>query len=574
MGRLGPLTSQALGRSPYDDVVPGEGEPDDRGPQQLYDERGRPINPETRRINRDVIRSHNEVMLVIGVAEPENESPELKIVAAKKRQEYEEVMGGRLFLASGILETAGVWGVNGMRQRILLYRQYAAAPFRDMYRLNRSNQSVASYFFSGLPSFLASNIIEQVPILDIIQQAPVRALIRRVHIPSITWRVPAPGIILRAKKNAEVKLGIITKAVNLRPLLKMLNLYVGLHLDIFTFMQRVGIAPPRAILPNWKFFMPGSSLSPIYIPPFPSLVGPCSILRWLGGCAMGILPFVGYYFFTRISKIATLTLCRLALRRLPYPDTPRQNRDPEDTPPSQAAAADTRPPSAGASNVGGPRHGRDLARDEPTYQILEGQSQNEALPVGTTRRQSAVSVRGDEFASDDEETEVVSATLISFDVEATESTDTTPGVWSAELRPNLADIKASANNGPKFRDASLYRLPPILAADAIGVPLARVLLAPFESQTLLGLARLFSMRGGVSPELLHPPGIWGFLQSFSWRRMANVIGFEMVFLIMQGEAWGLMMMAAEFCRYTDEEWEERIAEENATQEETEESEET
>jgi hypothetical protein len=274
---------------------------------------------------------------------------------------------------------------------------------------------------------------------------------------------------------------------------------------------------------------------------------------------MGVLPFAGFYFFTRISKIATLTMCRLALTQLPFPVAPRKEKDPEDSSPSQAVAAGTRPPSAGTSADGGPRNGRDLARDESTYQVLEGQPPSEALPVGTTRRQSAVSVRGDEFASDDEETEVVSATLISFDVEATESTDTTPGVWSAELRPNLADIKASANKGPRFREASLYRLPPILAADAIGVPLARILLAPFESQTLLGLARLFFMRDGASLELLHPSGIWGFLQSFSWRRMANVIGFEMVFLILQGEAWGLMMMAAEFCRYTDEEWEERMA---------------
>jgi hypothetical protein len=86
-----------------------------------------------------------------------------------------------------------------------------------MYRLNRSYQSVTSYFFSGLPSFLASNIIEQIPLLDIIQQVPLRELIRRVHIPNITWRVPVPGIFLRAKKNAETKLGIMLKAVNIRP---------------------------------------------------------------------------------------------------------------------------------------------------------------------------------------------------------------------------------------------------------------------------------------------------------------------------------------------------------------------
>lgn len=108
------------GRSPYDDVVQGEGEPDTRAPQQQYDERGRPINPETRRINRDVIRSHNEVMLVIGVAEPENGIPDVQVDAARKRTEYEDEIGMKLFWASDVLETAGVWGVNGMRQRILV----------------------------------------------------------------------------------------------------------------------------------------------------------------------------------------------------------------------------------------------------------------------------------------------------------------------------------------------------------------------------------------------------------------------------------------------------------------------
>ncbi|KAK0652140.1 hypothetical protein B0T16DRAFT_405530 [Cercophora newfieldiana] len=543
MGRLGPLTSQALGRSPYDDVVPGEGEPDKRAPQQLYDERGRPINPETRRINRDVIRSHNEVMLVIGVAEPENSTPDVHIEATKKRLEYEELMGGRLFIASGILETAGVWGVNGMRQRILLYKQYAAAPFRDMYRINSSHQSTSSYFLSGLPSFLASNVIEQAPIPDLV-------------------------------------LKIMGNEIRLRPAARVLSLYIGLHLDIFTFMQRVGIASSTAILPNWKFFVPGSSLSPFYIPPFPNVLSPRSVLGWLGACVMGVAPFAGFYLFTRISKIATLALCRLALHHLPYPEnpqveTPSKDKDPSSTEPT---AAGTRPPPTGTALEGGPRNGRDLARDEPAVQVLEGQPQNEALPVSTERRQSTISVRGDDFASDDEETEIVSATLISFDVEATESTDTTPGVWSAELRPNLTDSKASANQGPLFREASLYRLPPILAADAIGVPLARILLAPFESRVWLGLARSYLSHRGASLAALHDPGFFGFLRSFTWGRMANVVGFETIFLIMQGEAWGLMLMAAEFCRYTDEDWEEHIEQENAAQAQaqaqTEESEQT
>lgn len=89
----------------------------------MYDERGRPINPETKRINRDVIRSHNEVMMVIGVAEPENGTVDAEAEAARRHRQYEDRIGRRLLLAGGVLETAGIWGVNGMRQRILVSLQ-------------------------------------------------------------------------------------------------------------------------------------------------------------------------------------------------------------------------------------------------------------------------------------------------------------------------------------------------------------------------------------------------------------------------------------------------------------------
>ena len=101
-------------------MVPGEGPEDSRSPQQLYDERGRPINPETKRINRDVIRSHNEVMMVIGVAEPENSAADAQLEAARRPHRYEDRIGRRLLLAGGVLESAAIWGVNGMRQRILV----------------------------------------------------------------------------------------------------------------------------------------------------------------------------------------------------------------------------------------------------------------------------------------------------------------------------------------------------------------------------------------------------------------------------------------------------------------------
>jgi hypothetical protein len=110
-------------------VVPGEGPEDPRGPRQQYDERGRPINPETKRINRDVVRSHNEVMMVIGVAEPENGIVEAQAEAARRHHQYEDRMGRRLLLVGGVLETAAIWGVNGMRQRILVGRPITAGMY-------------------------------------------------------------------------------------------------------------------------------------------------------------------------------------------------------------------------------------------------------------------------------------------------------------------------------------------------------------------------------------------------------------------------------------------------------------
>jgi hypothetical protein len=80
------------------------------------------VNAETRRINRSVVRSHNEVMHVIGVAEPDGPSPEAEAEAAEARRhlEFENYIGRNLALVSDVLVTAGVWGVNGVRQRILV----------------------------------------------------------------------------------------------------------------------------------------------------------------------------------------------------------------------------------------------------------------------------------------------------------------------------------------------------------------------------------------------------------------------------------------------------------------------
>lgn len=96
----------------------GDGEADPREPPQDYDERGRPVNAETKRINRNIVRSHNEVMHVIGVAEPdslitaESESDNQLI-----QQHLEDMLGRKLWDPARVLGALGVWGAEPLRQR-------------------------------------------------------------------------------------------------------------------------------------------------------------------------------------------------------------------------------------------------------------------------------------------------------------------------------------------------------------------------------------------------------------------------------------------------------------------------
>jgi hypothetical protein len=105
-------------------VFQGEGAEEGKEPSQQYDHRGRPINPESKRINKDIIRSHNEVMLVVGVAEPENSHTDPETEAKRQHILCEDAIGSQIIWATKrCIEAVGVFGVTGFRQRILVRRE-------------------------------------------------------------------------------------------------------------------------------------------------------------------------------------------------------------------------------------------------------------------------------------------------------------------------------------------------------------------------------------------------------------------------------------------------------------------
>lgn len=105
----------------------GTGEADPREPSRQYDEKGRVVNPETKSVIKSMIRAHNEVMHVIGVAEPDDPSAsgfaETRDTASSLVQdqlEYENTVAQALIPAGCLLADIGVWAIEGVRQRSLV----------------------------------------------------------------------------------------------------------------------------------------------------------------------------------------------------------------------------------------------------------------------------------------------------------------------------------------------------------------------------------------------------------------------------------------------------------------------
>jgi len=125
-------------------------------------------------MNKDIIRSHNEVMQVIGVAEPENVVSEPQKLTASHHA-WENDVGLRLLRIGRILNGCGVCGVMGMQQRILvrsvvlaghhlldlanridtlqLYERYSRIPLLQLWSYERQQRSLSSMLFAGYPAF-------------------------------------------------------------------------------------------------------------------------------------------------------------------------------------------------------------------------------------------------------------------------------------------------------------------------------------------------------------------------------------------------------------------------------------
>ncbi|KAL6795906.1 hypothetical protein GGI42DRAFT_128177 [Trichoderma sp. SZMC 28013] len=500
MGMQGPLVAQALGRSPFDDVVQGEGEDDPRIPSQQYDHGGRPINPDTMRINRDIIRSHNQVMFIIGIAEPENPGPEVD--SQRRHGAYEEAIGLKLASsAKRCVEAVGLFGVNGLRDRILIYKRYSRIPFWELYQQARRDFSISRDILPGAPANLLSNYIEfSVARLWLGEQEKLTAR-RCVH---EVWS------------------------------------YIRVHLELHISLQRLGLISSSQWLPSPSFFIPFTQESPIVAPPPPENFGVSAILQWLGSALITNAPFLVFVMTQRMVRDWKPHIWAETFKRLP--STVFRGKTIPQAPPSMSQSFMNEAPSEIHSNEGG----------SPVAPV-DSQMPTDTGSMEVVRRPSIFSARGDDYGSDEEDNDVIRATLISFDVEATESTDAPQGLWSAELRPSVAntDSRASVSSQPTYLDTLLTQIPALLASHMLANSITRLLMTPYDAAALRLVARAFCLRNGLPYEDICETSL---LSNCSWTSLMNYLGTEFLHLFLTTEVWAVFTGLSQWYHFSEEEW--------------------
>ncbi|KAI0471950.1 hypothetical protein GGR56DRAFT_656241 [Xylariaceae sp. FL0804] len=517
MGRLGPLTSLALGRSPYDDVEEGTGQDDPHEPEKQYDSTGRIVNPETKKINRDIIRAHNEVMLVIGVAEPENPGiTSAEAESARRHHQYESRTGNTLMRFGRLVSVAGTWGLHGIRQRILVYRETAGLPFLQLLHQERQEHSLIKLGFSGIPTYVAIQAIQS-----------------------------CSGFIGNNVFRDVLSYGGFQSAMS----------YIQFHAQIFVALQHLGLISPSQWLPGVEFFIPFSASSPFSAPPPPQSLDTPGISRWLGRVALGLAPFAASYLASRALKLLSYGIRHQLLRYLPKP-LPSLNYSPRPATPPGPSRRQTFPesPTLGAADRE-IRHTQEPDTDLPTAVALDDPVNGDLVPLGAFRRQSTFSSRaGEEYATDEEDADTVNPTLISFDVDTSESMEPPAGVWSAELRPSInGDGRPVQKETLKYVVNPLTLLPSLLAGHIIANSLAHVLLTPVAAYTARAMARAYAQKMGLPVGHILSTNL---LDGLSTRMVLNLFNIEMLKFFVSTDIWAFFTVLSQWLHVTDEEWKE------------------
>ncbi|RFU36071.1 hypothetical protein B7463_g211, partial [Scytalidium lignicola] len=497
MGRLESLTTWALGRSPFEDELIETSENGNHSNRsQKYDEHGHPTNPNTRRREREQVRAANEVMQVTGVVE-DGAAVKARMKAMVYEKNQETVTGFRFMEAGRAMLVVGVWGVLGFRRRILLYRSHATMGFLELVKHEASLSSIPRLIFAGIPTVLA------------------------YHVSDWACFIMYSLMDENFEDNRLTPRQARLKRFSQR-LLDIAFCYITLHFRMYAMLQQLHLIPASQYLPGLRSFIPFTSSSPLQLPQ-PLSWNFQSLLSWSGSLFQTFTPLLVIFMHGKTKFFVARLLYGPVYKSLPRPVGESMFSGlPFSSPAGEYDSPDRERPNPPTRT-----------EDEQTLRALEGLPPSTPVETGEPHGRIADLETDSTF---DEDGEITHTTLISFDVEATESIETSLGTWSAELR---SANEPKPMNGTQYRITGLTMLSPILAAEGFREILASMVVLPLEAAMVRVVGKAFKGRSGMGSHNFYVlgEGIHG---------LGNLFAAFAVQLIVTGAVWTGMTVATQW----------------------------
>jgi hypothetical protein len=286
---------------------------------------------------------------------------------------------------------------------------------------------------------------------------------------------------------------------------------------MFAILQQLHLMSGSRLLPSFISFIPFTAASPLQLPPAPS-ANVESVLTWGAALIRSAAPFLMILAHGKVKFFISRMLYRPIYKSLPRPigDSIFSGLS------GHAPLMEYDTPDADLEERSRP------GEDTPTLRALEG------LPALDRDGRDDAQIRHpspdpDEESSEDGNDEMHQATLISFDVEATEAVENSLGTWSAELRSANEPVPVESIN---YRTTGLTMLPVILAAEGLREVFAGLLVLPLEAAMVRVIARAYRQDAGLKvTDLYSVVAVKGVLGG------RNLVGSFALQVVLMGVIW-------------------------------------
>ncbi|RAH41645.1 uncharacterized protein BO95DRAFT_446804 [Aspergillus brunneoviolaceus CBS 621.78] len=311
MGRRAYLNRLALGRSPYEapDRSTGSAANPEPAPHrrvsalhaddyvQHYDERGHPINPESKYFGRELRRAKNDVLSTMGIVVSEEgnmggptEQQKIDMIAAEN--DYGLVMA----TLDQISVFLGSWWTSSLMGRILTFKSYTHVPLLSMIHLERTKHGIMGFYFAGIPAWAVSTC------LSFLRHHPLDRLIAACQ-----DLFPNDNVLSRLVR---ATLNILHSATRGSLLVLAIQTYM------YSLLQSLHLVHPYSLV-GLRALLPFGEHAPMQLPMLPNDLSPRSMVGFLTNILK--TPSLLVYIYVYLRPVVEIRLYRLVRRRLPKP---------------------------------------------------------------------------------------------------------------------------------------------------------------------------------------------------------------------------------------------------------------